>query len=158
LARRIIHKSYIEKVITDAPGENKKFDNLNVVVTVKSKQNTSNNILAYLTNPDLTSNVVRRDEENLNASMYFEELQFESESYPRTRIGISTTNTPGYPSTTQFDQVLHKYREGVLRIPLRSRESKQRVIGTYMKATLSARTTEKFNIFAIMAKYRKSYN
>jgi len=158
LARRIIHKSYIEKVITDAPGENKKFDNLNVVVTVKSKQNLSNNILAYLTNPDLTTKVVRRDEENLNSSMYFEDLQFESESFPRTTIGISTTNTPGYPSTTQFNQTLHKYREGVLRIPLRSEQSKQRVVGTYMKATLSARTTEKFNIFAIMAKYRKSYN
>ena len=36
--------------------------------------------------------------------------------------------------------------------------SNARVTGTYMRVKLSARTTEKFNIFAIMAKYRKSYN
>ena len=47
LARRVIHKSYITKVITDAPGENKKFDNLNIVTTVRSQKNPSNNILSY---------------------------------------------------------------------------------------------------------------
>ena len=157
-ARRIIHKSYIEKIITDAPGENKKFDNLNIVSTIKSNNNSSNNILSYLTNTDGTTRVVARNEENLNASMYFEDLHFESDSFPRTRIDIRTTNTPGYPSTTLFEDTLHKYREGILRIPLRNRQSTQRAIGTYLSANLSARTTEKFNIFAIMAKYRKSYN
>tara|TARA_R110002020_G_scaffold147512_1_gene322910 strand:- start:8744 stop:14533 length:5790 start_codon:yes stop_codon:yes gene_type:complete len=158
LARRIVHKSYIEKIITDAPGENKKFDNLNIVTSVRSINNTSNNVLAYVTNPDLTSTTIRRDQENFNASMYFEDLHFESDSFPRTRIDIRTNNTPGFPSTINFEDTLHKYREGILRVPLRNRNATQRVVGTYLSANLSARTTEKFNIFAIMAKYRKSYS
>ena len=158
LAARIIHKSYVEKIITDAPGENKKFDNLNIVATVKHNNNNSNNILAYSLDNSNNSTVIRRGVENTDAAMYFEDLHFESDSFPRTRIDIRTTNMPGYPSATLFENTLHKYREGVLRIPLRNQESTQRVIGTYLSANLSARTTEKFNIFAIMAKYRKSYN
>ena len=104
------------------------------------------------------STVIRRGIENTDAGMYFEDLHFESDSFPRTRIDIRTTNMPGYPSATLFENTLHKYREGVLRIPLRNQESTQRVVGTYLSANLSARTTEKFNIFAIMAKYRKSYS
>ena len=158
LALRIIDKSYIEKIITDAPGENKKFDNLNIVATVKHIDNNSNNILAYSLDDANNSTVIRRGIENTDAGMYFEDLHFESDSFPRTRIDIRTTNMPGYPSATLFENTLHKYREGVLRIPLRNQESTQRVVGTYLSANLSARTTEKFNIFAIMAKYRKSYN
>ena len=158
LALRIIDKSYIEKIITDAPGENKKFDNLNIVATVKHIDNNSNNILAYSLDDANNSTVIRRGIENTDAGMYFEDLHFESDSFPRTRIDIRTTNMPGYPSATLFENTLHKYREGVLRIQLRNQESTQRVVGTYLSANLSARTTEKFNIFAIMAKYRKSYN
>jgi len=50
-----------------------------------------------------------------------------------------------------------KYLDGVLRVPLRTEKSKRRTRGTYAKIKYSAKTTEKFNIFAILAKYRKTY-
>ena len=48
-----------------------------------------------------------------------------------------------------------KYKEGILRFPLRSTGPRQR--GTYIKIKYSTHSTNKFNIFAILAKYRKSY-
>ena len=50
-----------------------------------------------------------------------------------------------------------KYLDGVLRLPLRTEKSKRRTRGTYAKIKYSAKTTEKFNIFAILAKYRRTY-
>ena len=50
-----------------------------------------------------------------------------------------------------------KYIDGVLRVPLRTEKSRRRTRGTYAKIKYSAKTTEKFNIFAILAKYRKTY-
>ena len=50
-----------------------------------------------------------------------------------------------------------KYQDGVLRLPLRTEKSTRRARGTYAKIKYSAKTTEKFNIFAILAKYRKTY-
>ena len=51
----------------------------------------------------------------------------------------------------------HKYIDGVLRTPLRTEKSTHRTRGTYAKIKYTAKTTEKFNIFAILAKYRKTY-
>ena len=51
----------------------------------------------------------------------------------------------------------HKYLDGVLRAPLRTEKSTHRTRGTYAKIKYTAKTTEKFNIFAILAKYRKTY-
>tara|TARA_R110002012_G_scaffold131402_1_gene283993 strand:+ start:4196 stop:11014 length:6819 start_codon:yes stop_codon:yes gene_type:complete len=51
----------------------------------------------------------------------------------------------------------HKYIDGILKLPLRTEKSKRRTRGTYAKIKYSAKTTEKFNIFAILAKYRKTY-
>ena len=52
-----------------------------------------------------------------------------------------------------------RYREGILRFPLRTQTSTQgRMRGTWLKVKYTADTTEKFNIFAILAKYRKSFN
>ena len=52
-----------------------------------------------------------------------------------------------------------RYREGILRFPLRTEGGTQgRMRGTWLKIKYTANTTEKFNIFAILAKYRKSYN
>ena len=57
-----------------------------------------------------------------------------------------------------------KYREGILRFPLRGKEMNAggnigpRMRGTYLENKIVANTKEKFNIFAILAKYRKSYN
>ena len=50
-----------------------------------------------------------------------------------------------------------KYLDGILRVPLRTEKSKRRTRGTYAKIKYSAKTTEKFNIFAILAKYRETY-
>jgi hypothetical protein len=50
-----------------------------------------------------------------------------------------------------------KYVDGSLRIPLRTEKSTRRTRGTWAKIKYSAKTTEKFNIFAILAKYRKTY-
>ena len=50
-----------------------------------------------------------------------------------------------------------KYIDGVLKVPLRTEKSKRRTRGTWAKVKYSARTTDKFNIFAILAKYRKTY-
>jgi hypothetical protein len=50
-----------------------------------------------------------------------------------------------------------KYIDGVLKAPLRTEKSKRRTRGTWAKVKYSAKTTDKFNIFAILAKYRKTY-
>ena len=50
-----------------------------------------------------------------------------------------------------------KYSEGILKIPLRTEKSVRRSRGTWSKIKYSAQTTDKFNIFAILAKYRKIY-
>jgi hypothetical protein len=58
-----------------------------------------------------------------------------------------------------------KYREGILRFNLRGNpvgtnpgNFTRRMRGTYLENTITAISKEKFNIFAILAKYRKSYN
>ena len=50
-----------------------------------------------------------------------------------------------------------KYSDGVLKAPLRTAKSKGRSRGTWSKIKYSANTTEKFNIFAILEKYRKLF-
>ena len=50
-----------------------------------------------------------------------------------------------------------KYIDGILKAPLRTEKSTRRTRGTYAKIKYTAKTTEKFNIFAILAKYRKTY-
>jgi len=69
-------------------------------------------------------------------------------------------NTP-----QEIDNALVKYRENILRYPIRGSVEHEsgnqffgRARGTYCKLRLEIETSEKFNIFAIMAKYRKSYN
>jgi hypothetical protein len=50
-----------------------------------------------------------------------------------------------------------KHRNGMLKIPLRNETSQNRLRGTWAKVKYKAKTTNKFNIFAIMAKYRKTF-
>lgn len=145
-----VHKSYIEKIINEAPSENKKFDTLNIITSVGSFDDD------YKNSENLLSK--SRGVESEDAGVYFESLEFITDFTKGSKIDISTTNKPIYPSATQFSDVLHKYREGILRMPLRNKNITTRAVGTYLKARFSARTTEKFNIFAIIAKYRKSYN
>lgn len=51
----------------------------------------------------------------------------------------------------------HRHRSGILKVPLRSESSGSRLKGTWAKIKYKAKTTNKFNIFAIMAKYRKTF-
>ena len=155
---KIIHKSYVEKVINDLPQENKKFDNLNVVSTVGTLDREFKNLYGQ-GNKLLT----KRGIQSTDSGVYFESLEFVTDFVQSGLIDIATNDKPTYPTDTDFTDVLHKYREGVLRIPLRysnvgEGESNPRITGTYLRVRVSARTTEKFNIFAILAKYRKSYN
>jgi hypothetical protein len=168
LVKHIVHRSYIEKIINDVPSENKKFDNLNIVTNVKAtlkdpteptiKMQESNNILSYLVDSNNDIINVQPGDEALDIGMYFESIDFDTDVNPGGSINLSTINRPGYPTLTEFADTLHKYREGMLRVPLRNRVLTQRTVGTYLRVRVAARTTEKFNIFAIMAKYRKSYN
>ena len=50
-----------------------------------------------------------------------------------------------------------KYQDGQLKFPLRSNESAKRIKGTWAKIKYRAKTTDKFNIFAILAKYRETF-
>ncbi len=155
---KVIHKSYVEKVINDLPQENKKFDNLNVVSTVGKLDREFRNLYGQ-GNKLLT----QRGVQSTDSGVYFESLEFVTDFVQSGLIDIATNDKPTYPTDTDFTDVLHKYREGVLRIPLRysnvgEGESNPRITGTYLRVRVSARTTEKFNIFAILAKYRKSYN
>jgi len=50
-----------------------------------------------------------------------------------------------------------KYEDGQLKFPLRTNESAKRIKGTWAKIKYRAKTTDKFNIFAILAKYRETY-
>ena len=51
-----------------------------------------------------------------------------------------------------------RYDDGILKLPLRTEESVRRTRGTWAKIKYSAKTTDKFNIFAILAKYRGLFN
>tara|TARA_R100001594_G_scaffold33371_1_gene61901 strand:- start:2256 stop:8372 length:6117 start_codon:yes stop_codon:yes gene_type:complete len=92
-----------------------------------------------------------------------------------TNITTLTTQTPVWVEfETDFTAIdgmnitgttFAKYREGLLRFPLRtpsgqgnfSLSNKPRQRGTYLKLTYRAKNPNKFNIFAILAQYRKSY-
>ena len=50
-----------------------------------------------------------------------------------------------------------KYQDGQLKFPLRSNESAKRIKGTWAKIKYRAKPTDKFNIFAILAKYRETF-
>tara|TARA_R110002020_G_C16313913_1_gene774100 strand:+ start:152 stop:5806 length:5655 start_codon:yes stop_codon:yes gene_type:complete len=53
---------------------------------------------------------------------------------------------------------LSRYRDGVLRFPTRGLTALERMRGTWLKIKFTYSGNEKFNIFAMIAKYRKSYN
>ena len=67
------------------------------------------------------------------------------------------------PSTYLIDWIevgglsVARYDDGVLKFPLRTEESIRRTRGTLAKIKYTAKTTDKFNIFAILAKYRSLY-
>jgi len=72
-----------------------------------------------------------------------------------TNITCETENQSGFMQVTNS---LSRYRDGVLRFPTRGISTADRMRGTWLKMRFSHQGNEKFNIFAIIAKYRKSYN
>ena len=72
---------------------------------------------------------------------------------------IFETELTGFSSLDINNNTVAKYQEGILRFPLRdTTQAGPRMRGTYINIEYSTRSTNKFNIFAILAKYRKSYN
>ena len=76
-----------------------------------------------------------------------------------------TTATISFATENNLNQTIQstfgpsRYKEGILRFPLRLPTSTTgRMRGTWLKIRFTAATSTKFNIFAILAKYRKSYN
>lgn len=120
----IIDPSIIEVSISEAPADNKKFDNAQVIVNAINDG----------------ENLMRSDES------IFESVDFKTDYSPASSLSLAP------------DSALAKYREGSLRFPIRGENDKFRQVGTYLTMRLIARTEKKFNIFAITAKYRKSYN
>ena len=151
---KIVHESYVEKVINDQPQDNKKYDNINIIASVGDVHKDFSNGYVGEGNKLLT----KRGDQTTDAGVYFEDLEFITDFSEGQKLDISTIDKPGYPSVTEFTDTLHKYREGILRMPLRYKQGGARLTGTYLRVKLTARTTEKINIFAITAKYRKSYN
>lgn len=155
----VIHASYVEKVINEGPGENKKFDNLNVVMSTGDINN-----VYYGTSVNQTDRNKAVNSNNIASTdigRYVEKIEFVTDFSDIGRQNIQTDNNPFYQTETEFQDTLHKYREGVLRAPIRNLfagSKNPRLTGTYLRVKLTARTQEKFNIFAIMAKYRKSFN
>jgi hypothetical protein len=155
----VIHASYVEKVINEGPGENKKFDNLNVVMSTGDINN-----VYYGTSVNQTDRNKAVNSNNIASTdigRYVEKIEFVTDFSDIGGQNIQTNNNPFYQTDTEFQDTLHKYREGILRAPIRNLfagTKNPRLTGTYLRVKLTARTQEKFNIFAIMAKYRKSFN
>jgi len=75
------------------------------------------------------------------------------------QLAIFNTEVSGQGTIDINASTLAKYQEGILRFPLRDVVSSgPRMRGTYINISYMTRSINKFNIFAILAKYRKSYN
>jgi len=161
ISKRYITKSVFETVVNDAPLDNKKFDNVQIISTAKQGDNYSVNLLK---DNDYMYGKWEDDDANSGTSnVLVQNPIFNS-------IEFSTDYTDKYSqdfrknyndSNSEFKQtVLHKYREGSIRLPIRSvnRDATYRQTGTYLLTRLHSRSDKKFNIFAITTKYRKSFN
>ena len=73
---------------------------------------------------------------------------------PAVSVGFQTENNP-LDNVSRNDT---RYRDGILRFPTRSMNATERMRGTWLKIYFSYTGNQKFNIFAMIAKYRKSYN
>ena len=74
---------------------------------------------------------------------------------PTSGIDFETENNP---LNTVSNAAQTRYRDGVLRFPTRGIGVLDRMRGTWLKMRFRHQGKEKFNIFAMIAKYRKSYN
>ncbi len=158
-----IHSSILEMSINDFSTVNKKFDNLNVYVTSKKLEAIDfGDIYHFQNRIDRDGNVFQDDMGELQP-VFFKSTFYTDNS----KLGLYSFG----PGPSQ----LHKYREGVLRFPLRTNVDditvnranvistlyefdKSRMTGTYLTVKLYSAHEEKFNIFAIGSKFRKSFN
>lgn len=150
---RNIYKTVFEVVINDAPLDSKKFDNIQIIATAQNNNTNYFKINKYLYGEytDTDSDPATPDE--LTQNPIFNFMQFKTDYTEQYSLDFRKNVDDG-------EKALHKYREGSIRLPIRSEDPalKYRQIGTYLVATLHSRTDKKFNIFAITAKFRKSFN
>jgi len=158
-----INSSILEMSINDFSTVNKKFDNLNIYVTSKKLEAIDfGDIYHFQNRIDRDGNVFQDDMGALQP-VFFKSTFYTDNS----KLGLYSFS----PGPNQ----LHKYREGVLRFPLRTNIDditidrggvistlyefdKSRMTGTYLTVKLYSAHEEKFNIFAIGSKLRKSFN
>jgi len=154
---RDIHKSVFEVITNDFPLDNKKFDNVQIIA---SANNDGQNLLRE--NEFLFGNWVDLDDDPNTANLMtsgpiFEAVDFHTDYTPQYTLDLTRNvfDSPGFRETA-----LHKYREGALRLPIRTLDgaARYRQTGTYLSTRLHSRTDKKFNIFAITTKFRKSFN
>tara|TARA_R110000796_G_scaffold17226_3_gene53201 strand:+ start:18931 stop:24768 length:5838 start_codon:yes stop_codon:yes gene_type:complete len=150
---------FFEAIVNEKPHLPKIFDNIGVVMTMQNWQNVNT------TNNDVTksgSEMVGLSAA-LGYSTTFEEIEMSTELSDYSNIGVHKIFNSVSPILMD-QRVL--YREGVLHFPTRAEYTSTdgtnstlgRLRGTYMKIKFkSTDSTNKFNIFALRPKFRKSY-
>jgi hypothetical protein len=154
-----LHGFYFEAIINEHPQLVKIFDNMGVVMTMQNWENvsTTNNDVSKFGNEMVGLSTV------LGRSTTFDEITMSTELSDYNNIGTHQIFNSVSP-TSMDDRVI--YREGILHFPTRAAFTSDegtastlgRLRGTYMKIKFkSTDTTNKFNIFALRPKFRKSY-
>ena len=166
--------SIFETSINDFSTVNKKYDNLNIYVT------SNDNQPAQFADLNYDRNMIDRNAQvainyNLHPSLFGGNVGPADQRIIKDvfykSVFITDNNNVGM---YRFDALIthHKYREGVLRFPLRSNVpdfiddddnvlfawEKSRMTGTYLTTKLYSKLEEKFNIFAVSSKFRRSFN
>jgi len=154
-----VHGFNIESVINELPHISKIFDNMGVVMTMDNWElvNTTDNNLSKQGFEMVGLSDVQ------GYSTTFDEIIMSTELSDFANIGTHTIFNSVSP-TIMDNRVV--YREGVLHFPTRAEfvstegtsSALGRLRGTYMKIKFKSNdTTNKFNIFALRPKYRKSH-
>lgn len=169
-----VYTSIFETAINDFSTVNKKYDNLNIYVT------SNDNQPAQFADLNYDRNMIDRNGQvainyNLHPSLFGSNVGPADQRIIKDvfykSVFITDNNNVGM---YRFDAITthHKYREGVLRFPLRSNVpdfiddddnvlfawEKSRMTGTYLTTKLYSKLEEKFNIFAVSSKFRRSFN
>tara|TARA_R110000796_G_scaffold72775_3_gene164124 strand:- start:3286 stop:9060 length:5775 start_codon:yes stop_codon:yes gene_type:complete len=156
---KIIQTSILDFAINDFSTVNKKFDNLKIYVTSKKLETVDLGNVYHYQNRVSVDGIVEQDDSSSFGSLFYK-ATFTTDN---SKLGV-------YAFETRTGNN-HKYREGILRFPLRTNIpditnstdtlyefEKSRMTGTFLTTKLYSAMEEKFNIFAISSKFRKSYN
>ena len=128
-------KYSIISVLNDSASENKKFDNAQIVMSPGIRPASLYN---QTSNPGIP---------------LIHDIVMNTDTINSTNINVTGENN-----------ILARYREGVVRFPLRSEFQANRMSGTYLEVLINIfpsspeQFPQKFNIFAILGKIRKSFN